>query len=442
MRIRGVSAEKPVANHDIKARIIHAWCMYDWANSGFATTVMAAVLPVYYGAVAAGNLPPAVATAYWGYTNTIGMLIMAFVAPVLGAVADHSGSRKRFIGAFALLGILFTSSMVLIGAGDWKLASALYILALFGWSSANIFYDSLLPHIAGHDQIDRVSSRGYALGYLGGGILLVLNLLMIKSELAGLEAFPGIPDSHWGVRLSFVSVALWWALFSLPLFLYVEEPPAVTGAGESANPLKAGFQRIGQTLKEIRRYSELFKFLIAFWLYNDGITSIIVMAAIFGQEIGIGSEHLLGAILMVQFVGIPCTLFFGWLADRLGTRQTIYVSLVIYSLIATGGYFIQSALHFWVLAFMVAMVQGGSQALSRSLFGRMAPRAKTAEFFGFYDVSSKFASVIGPSLFATVGVMTGSSRNGILALLILFVAGGFVLSRVDVQRGIAMAAEK
>jgi len=416
--------------------------MYDWANSGFATTVMAAVLPVYYGAVAAGNLPPAVATAYWGYTNTIGMLIMAFVAPVLGAVADHSGSRKRFIGAFALLGILFTASMVLIGAGDWKLASALYILALFGWSSANIFYDSLLPHIAGHDQIDRVSSRGYALGYLGGGILLVLNLLMIKSELAGLEAFPGIPDSHWGVRLSFVSVALWWALFSLPLFLYVEEPPAVTGAGESANPLKAGFQRIGQTLKEIRRYSELFKFLIAFWLYNDGITSIIVMAAIFGQEIGIGSEHLLGAILMVQFVGIPCTLFFGWLADRLGTRQTIYVSLVIYSLIATGGYFIQSALHFWVLAFMVAMVQGGSQALSRSLFGRMAPRAKTAEFFGFYDVSSKFASVIGPSLFATVGVMTGSSRNGILALLILFVAGGFVLSRVDVQRGIAMAAEK
>lgn len=416
--------------------------MYDWANSGFATTVMAAVLPVYYGSVAAGNLPPSQATAYWGYTNTVGMLIVAFVAPVLGAVADHSGSRKRFVGIFAFLGMLLTASMVLIGAGDWKLASALYILALFGWSSANIFYDSLLPHVAGHDQIDRVSSRGYALGYMGGGILLVLNVLMIRPQLIGLAAFPGIPDSQWGVRLSFVSAALWWGLFSLPLFLHVNEPPAVVGAGESANSVMAGFQRIGKTLKEIRRYGDLFKFLIAFWLYNDGITSIIIMAAIFGQEIGIGSEHLLGAILMVQFVGIPFTLFFGRLAGRFGTRRSIYMSLVIYSMIALGGYFIQSALHFWILAFMVAMVQGGSQALSRSLFGRMAPRAKSAEFFGFYDVSSKFASVIGPSLFATVGVMTGSSRNGIAALLILFIAGGFILSRVDVKRGIAMAEEK
>jgi MFS transporter, UMF1 family len=269
-----VSAERPVAEYDVKRKMIHAWCMYDWANSGFATTVMAAVLPVYYGAVAANNLSPTVATAYWGYTNTIGMLIVAFVAPLLGAVADHSGSRKRFLGAFAILGIFFTALMVLIGAGDWKLASALYVLALFGWSSANIFYDSLLPHIAGHDQIDRVSSRGYALGYLGGGILLFLNLLMIKPELAGLASFPGIPDSQWGVSLSFVSVALWWGLFSLPLFLYVEEPPTVTGTGESANSLAAGFQRLAQTLKEMRRYGELFKFLIAFWLYNDGITSI------------------------------------------------------------------------------------------------------------------------------------------------------------------------
>jgi len=437
-----VNNQGSVTGQEIRGKMIRAWCLYDWANSGFATTVMAAVLPVYYGAVAAGNLPPAVATAYWGYTNTIGMLIVALVAPVLGAVADHSGSRKRFVGAFAIPGILFTAAMVLIGSGDWKLASVLYILALFGWSSANIFYDSLLPHVADHDQMDRVSSRGYALGYLGGGILLVLNLLMIKPELAGLQGFPGIPDSQWGVRLSFVSVALWWGLFSIPFFLHVTEPPALRGMGESSRPLKAGFQRLGRTMKEIRRYGELFKFLIAFWLYNDGITSIIVMAAIFGQEIGIGSEHLLGAILMVQFVGIPFTLFFGRLAERLGTRRAIYASLSVYSLIVLGGYFIQTAIHFWVLAFMVAMVQGGSQALSRSLFGRMAPRSKTAEFFGFYDVSSKFASIIGPSLFATVGVMTGSSRNGIAALLILFVAGGFVLSRVDVKKGIVMAARE
>jgi len=437
-----VNEEMASGRRDIRGKEIRAWCMYDWANSGFATTVMAAVLPVYYGSVAAGNLPSTLATAYWGYTNTIGMLIVAFVAPVLGAVADHSGSRKKFVGIFAFLGMILTASMVLVGAGDWKLASALYVFALFGWSSANIFYDSLLPHIAGHDLIDRVSSRGYALGYLGGGILLILNLIMIRPQLIGLEALPGISDAQWGVRLSFVSVALWWGLFSLPLFFHVKEPPAVVGPGESANPVKAGFQRIGRTLKEIRIYSELFKFLVAFWLYNDGITSIIVMAAIFGQEIGIGSEHLLGAILMVQFVGIPFTLFFGRLADRIGTRRSIYVCLAVYGLIAMGGYFIRSAFHFWILAFMVAIVQGGSQALSRSLFGRMAPKAKTAEFFGFYDVSSKFASVIGPSLFATVGVMTGSSRNGIAALLILFIAGGLLLSRVDVAKGVAMAAEK
>jgi len=420
-------------------KAVNAWCMYDWANSGFATTIMAAVLPVYYGAVAASTLAPATATAYWGYTNTIGMLLVAVVAPALGAVADHCGSRRRFLGAFAGLGILFTAAMILIGAGDWKLASVLYVFALFGWSSANIFYDSLLPHLVGHDRMDRVSSRGYALGYLGGGLLLVLNIIIIKPEVIGLARFPGIPDSEWGSRISFFTVALWWALFSIPLFRYVKEPAAAGITGDGANPVLAGFRRLGRTVRDIRRYGDLFKFLIAFWLYNDGITSIIVMAAIFGQEIGIGQGHLIGAIIMVQFVGIPCTIFFGWLASRLGTKRSIYLSLSVYGLIAATGYFMQSALHFWMLAFMVAMVQGGSQALSRSLFGRMAPKAKTGEFFGFYDVSSKFASIVGPSLFATVGVLTGSSRNGILSLLLLFVAGGIALALVNEQRGIEAA---
>lgn len=418
-------------------KAVNAWCMYDWANSGFATTIMAAVLPVYYGAVAASTLAPTVATAYWGYTNTIGMLLVALVAPILGAVADHCGSRRRFLGVFAALGILFTAAMIFIGTGDWKLASVLYIVALFGWSSANVFYDSLLPHLVGHDRMDHVSSRGYALGYLGGGLLLVLNII-IKPDVIGFAGFPGIPDSEWGSRISFLTVALWWGLFSIPLFRYVKEPAAGT-AGDAAHPLLAGFRRLRRTVKDIRRYDDLFKFLIAFWLYNDGITSIIVMAAIFGQEIGIGQGHLIGAIIMVQFVGIPFTLLFGRLADRLGTKRAIYLSLSVYGLIAATGYFMQSALHFWLLAFMVAMVQGGSQALSRSLFGRMAPKAKTAEFFGFYDVSSKFASIVGPSLFATVGVLTGSSRNGILSLLILFAAGGIALALVNEQRGIGTA---
>ncbi|MDI6776574.1 MAG: MFS transporter [Syntrophales bacterium] len=420
-------------------KAVNAWCLYDWANSAFATTIMAAIFPVYYGTVAAHNLPPTLATSYWGYTNTTAMLLVALVAPVLGAMADHSGARKRFLRYFAGFGIFFTAAMVFIGAGDWKIASLLYILALFGWSCANIFYDSLLPHVAGTDRIDQVSSRGYALGYLGGGLLLGINIIMIKPEIVWLTRCPGISDAEWGLRFSFLSVAIWWAIFSIPLFRYVSEPPAVLRTGESRNPLRAGFQRLKHTLRDLRRYSELLKFLIAFWLYNDGIASIIIMAAIFGREIGIGQEHLLGAILMVQFIGMPFTIAFGWLARRLGTKRSIYLALVIYALIAIGGYFMQSALHFWILAVLVATVQGGSQALSRSLFGRMAPRSRTAEFFGFYDVSSKFASIIGPSLFATVGMVTGSSRNGILSLLLLFIAGGIILSLVDEERGTQIA---
>jgi len=438
MKLKRQAVKRDYANR----KAVNAWCLYDWANSAFATTIMAVVFPVYYGTVAACDLPPTMATSYWGYTNTTAMLLVALVAPGLGAMADHSGARKQFLRYFAGGGILFTGLMVFIGFGDWKIASLLYILALFGWSCANIFYDSLLPHVAGPDRIDQVSSRGYALGYLGGGLLLGVNIIMIKPEIIWLARCPGIPDAQWGSRLSFLSVAIWWSFFSIPLFRYVNEPPAILGAGESCNPLRAGFQRLKHTLQDIRRYSELLKFLIAFWFYNDGIASIIIMAVLFGREIGIGQEHLMGAILIVQFIGMPFTIAFGWLASQLGAKRSIYLALLIYALIAVGGYFMQSALHFWILALLVATVQGGSQALSRSLFGRMVPRGRTAEFFGFYDVSSKFASIIGPSLFATVGLVTGSSRNGILSLLLLFIVGGIILSLVDEKRGIQAAKEE
>jgi UMF1 family MFS transporter len=289
--------------------------------------------------------------------------------------------------------------------------------------------------VAGPGRIDLVSSRGYALGYLGGGILLALNIVIIQPGLVGLERFPGIPDAMWASRFSFFSVALWWTFFSIPLFRYVEEPPVAVAVDESGNAFLAGFQRLGRTLRDIRRHRELFKFLVAFWLYNDGITSIIIMAAIFGQEIGIGQEHLIGAILMVQFLGIPFTILFGRLAGQLSAKRSLYIALFVYGLIAIGGYFMQSAMHFWLLALAVASVQGGSQALSRSLFGRMAPKTKTAEFFGFYDVSSKFAGIVGPSLFATVGLLSGSSRNGILVLIVLFLSGGVLLSLVDERKG-------
>ena len=415
-------------------KIINAWCMYDWANSAFATTIMAAVLPTFYSAVAGANLKPVQASSYWGYTNTIAMLLVAVAAPILGAMADHSGAKKRFLSGFASLGILFTALLVLVSTGDWLMASLFYILGRVGFAGANIFYDSLLPHVARPDEIDQVSTKGYALGYLGGGLLLVVNLAWIlKPELFGLSG------AESASRLSFLSVAVWWVLFSTPLFRHVPEPPFIREQGESANPIRAGFQRLGRTFRGIRRYQELFKFLIAFWLYNDGIGTIIIMAAIFGAEIGIGTTSLIGAILAVQFLGIPFSFAFGWLARRLGAKRSILLALGVYTIIAIGGYFMQTGFHFWILAFLVATVQGGSQALSRSLFGRMAPKAKTAEFFGFYDVSSKLAGIVGPALFGLVGQLTGSSRLSIVSLVVFFVVGGLLLTQVNEKEGIRLA---
>jgi UMF1 family MFS transporter len=403
---------------------------------------MATVLPSFYSSVAGSTLSPVQASSYWGYTNTIAMVLVAFSAPVLGAVADHSGSRKSFLGGFAGIGIIFTALLVLISTGDWLLASGLYIVGRIGFSGAIIFYDSLLPHVARPQHMDQVSTYGYALGYLGGGLLLVLNLIMIQPGLVGLASFPGIPNAEWGARLSFLTVAAWWAVFSLPLFWGVPEPPAGLARNESSSPIRAGFQRLSSTLRDVQRYRQLFKFLIAFWLYNDGIGTIIIMAVIFGAEIGVGQADLIGAILLVQFVGVPFSIAFGWLARRLGAKPSIMLALGVYTLIAIGGYFLQTALHFWILALLVGTVQGGSQALSRSLYGRMTPRAKVSEFFGFYDVSGKFSGILGPALFGIVGALTGSSRLSIISLVVFFVLGAWLLAGVDVEEGMRVAGEE
>ena len=418
-----------------RRKIIVSWCLYDWANSAFATTIMAAVLPVFYSSVAAAELSKTTASSYWGYTNTIAMLIVAFTAPVLGALADHSGMKKKFLAAFAALGILSTAGLIGVSRGDWLLASSLYILGMVGFSGGNNFYDSLLPHVAGDQEIDRISSWGYATGYLGGGILLVFNLAMILKP-----QFFGLPNAEWGTRYSFLTVSIWWALFTIPLLKNVSEPPVVPIAGESANPLRASLQRLSLTFHNIRRHREAFKFLMAFWLYNDGIGTIISMAVIFGAEIHIAQEHLIGSILAVQVVGVPFSVLFGKIAGRIGAKNAILAGLVIYTGIAIGGYFIQTALHFWILAIFVGFVQGGTQALSRSLFGTLIPKSRSAEFYSFYDVSSKFAGIIGPAVFGIVGQMAGSSRLSIVSLIVFFVVGGLILLTVDVNKGRQMVA--
>jgi UMF1 family MFS transporter len=630
---------------------IWAWTMYDWANSAFATTILAAVLPVYFSKVAGATLPSAArATAIWSFGLSISLLIVAILSPILGTVSDVSRSKKHLLAGFAGLGIIATGLLVLVSTGDWVLASILAILGRVGFNGSLTFYDALLPHVARPDDQDRVSARGYAIGYLGGGLLLAINIAMI-------QFLPGT----WGARLSFLSVAIWWAVFMLPLLLRVPEPDTAAGQlkpGE--NVFLVSFRQIGETIRDIRRYRELFKYLLAFLIYNDGIGTIITLAAIYGAEMGLGSTEMILALLLVQFAGIPYSLIFGrlpnaddkrrpmylafilfnllalpltgivgrnflpvsisgmppatfetqgdfwgegiysvqnlqtdgsWLpqtisadhldseqdavylfssapgdsvtfkfhgqkvdltyalgpdfgfwtveldglplldsdgaavlinaqnpaaryediftldaltpgehtlnlintgsgtnskvalstikvlpavrASNLGivigiilaietvgllfaflaarlfdtlsngfdTRRSILLSLMIYAVIAVWGFFINSVLEFWLLAWMVAIVQGGSQALSRSLYAALSPASKSGEFFGLFSVMEKFAALIGPSLFTVAALLFGSSRPAVLSLSVLFIVGGLILARVDVTKGKEAARE-
>jgi UMF1 family MFS transporter len=414
-------------------RTINAWVMYDWANSAFATTVMAGFMPVYFAAMATeAGLSGQQATSAWGYTVTIALLIVAVLAPGMGAMADRMGGKKRFLTVFAVIGAIF-SILLYIPHGDmYRLGGMIYIGANIGFAGANIFYNSLLTHIARKDDIDQVSAKGYALGYLGGGILLVINALMAMFP----EMF-GIPDASMAARLAFVTVGIWWLGFSIPLWRHVPEPEvAFEEKMNFGKAMRTGFGELAKTFQKIRKYPEAFKLLLAFWLYNDGIGTIMKMATAYGSEIGIESDLMIGALALVQFVGIPFSFLFGSLAKKVGTKNMILAGLGIYALISVGGYFMSTAIHFWILAFMVGLVQGGTQALSRSLFGAMIPKKRSGEFFGFFSMSDKFAGIVGPLVFAWVGALTGSSRFGIVSLVVFFILGGLLLLNVDTKRGL------
>lgn len=414
---------------DRERKAIWGWTMYDWANSAFATTIMGAVLPIFYSDVAAQGLEKATATAYWGYTQSIAMFIVAILAPILGAISDFSRSKMQFLKFFAYMGMIASSLLIFISTGDYLLCSFLFILGSIGYSGANVFYDAFLPEIAAKEEMDYISTKGYAFGYLGGGLLLLVNILMIMKP--GLF---GIPNSLWGTRLSFLTVGIWWFIFSIPLFKNVIEDRK-NASTPNGSYLMIGFKRVRSTIIEISKYRDLTKFLIAFWLYNDGIGTIIKMASIYGYEIGINKNHLIGALLLTQFIGIPFSLLFGKIAKPLGPKKALYIALGIYTIITILGWQMSSPIHFWILAVMVGFVQGGAQALSRSIYSSMIPKGKSAEFFGFMGISSKFASIFGPFIFGLVSQLTGASRNGIFALVAFFIVGMVILSTVDIEKG-------
>lgn len=416
---------------------LRAWALYDWANSVFMTTIIQ-VFPIYFTTVAAADLTEEDASFRFATATTVAMTIVAFLAPILGAIADHAGAKKKMLAASLAFGVLTTALLFFVSRGDWVLGLVLFILGNIGVTASFVFYESLLPHIASEDEIDRVSSAGYAVGYLGGGLLLVVNLLWIQKP----ELF-GFADGESATRWSFLSAALWWLVFSIPLFRRVPEPPRRLETDETAGGghLRGAFTRLGETLRELRGYKQAFLLLVAFMLYNDGIQTIIRMGTAYGTEVGIAQGSLIAAIVMVQFVGIPFAFLFGTLAEVLGVKRALFIPVAVYVTIPVQAYFMTTARDFFILAFMVATVQGGSQALSRSLFATMIPRHKSAEFFGFFGVFEKFAGVLGPAVFAAGISATGSSRPAILAIIVFFVLGGALLLRVDVEEGRRAARE-
>ena len=418
--------------------------MYDWANSAMMVVVVTAIFPIFFSAVAAAGLPGATATARFSIATTIALAVIALLAPALGTLADFAGAKLRFLGGFLLLGAVATGLMFFIRQGEWLFALILFALANIGANGSFVFYDALLPHVARHDEMDRVSTAGYALGYIGGGCLLAFCLLLTqKPAWFGMPSGPGIPADAAALpaRVSFVLTAVWWLLFSIPLFRRVGEPPAAPrAAGSTArSAVRASWAQLGRTFRELATYRQALLMLVAFLLYNDGIGTIIRMAAIYGEEMGLSRGVMIGAIVMVQFVGIPFAFLFGALAGRIGTRPAIFIGLATYAGISVLGYFMRTATHFLILAALVGVVQGGTQALSRSLFASLIPRQKSGEFFGFFSVFEKFAGIFGPAFFSVAILLTGSSRSALLSIILFFVAGAWLLARVDVPAGQARA---
>jgi len=421
---------------------LRAWALYDWANSAFFTVVITAVFPIFFLSVAANDLPDEEKRKVFGWATTASLCIVAVLSPLLGAVADYARLKKKLFAGFLVVGILATAGLFFVGPGDWKLACWLFGLANIGAAGSFVFYDALLSSVAREDELDRLSTTAYALGYLGGGICLGLSLLLIaKPELFGLAVGPDADANAKSLpaRIGFLLVAVWWAVFSLPFFRHVREPelPLEPDETPGTHPIRAAFVRISETFREIGRYKHTLLFLLAFLAYNDGIGTILRMATVIGTERGISDATMLTSILVIQFVGIPFSVLFGRLAQRFGAKRSILAALCVFIVVCALGYRLSTPGEFVAMAGLVGMVQGGAQALSRSLFASLVPKHKTGEFFGLFSTLEKFSGVLGPLVFSlapTLGV-------AILATNGFFILGGVLLLFVNVERGRAIARE-
>ena len=416
-------------------RAVWSWAFYDWANSAYSTTVMAGFFPLFFKEYWADPHNPSQSTFYLGMANSIASMVVAALAPLLGSVADQGSAKKKFLTFFAFLGVIMTGGLWMVAQGNWQMAVLFYVIATIGFASGNVFYDALLPGLASEERVDAVSSLGFGIGYLGGGLLFLVNVFMyLKPEIFG------IPDGATAIKLSFLSVAVWWAVFTIPLILFVPEPKNYENI-DFNNAIRMGWVQLVQTFKEIRNMKVVGTFLLAYWFYIDGVDTIIRMAVDYGMSLNFPGESLIIALLITQFVAFPAALLYGRLASKIGAKTGIMVGITAYSFITLLGYFMTEAWHFYVLAILIGLFMGGIQALSRSLYTRIIPPDKSAEFFGFYNMLGKFAAIIGPALMGTIALVTGSARLSILSILLLFILGAFFLNKVDIKEGKRLAAK-
>ncbi len=435
-------------------KAVWGWAMYDWANSAFATTVMAAFFPVFFKQFWSAGTDANMSTAQLGLGNSLASLLVALMAPILGAIADKGSLKKKFLIFFAYLGVLSTLALFMIQKGEWGWAIFIYIMGTIGFSGANIFYDSLLPSVASEDKIDYISGFGFSMGYLGGGLLLLINVLM--------TLFPkkfGLADAGQAVRYAFVSVAIWWGFFTIFTILWVPETKKVDSENARRNLIREGFHQLIDTFKKVRHLKTVFLFLLAYWLYIDGVDTVIRMAVDYGMSLGFESNDLILAILMVQFIGFPAALAYGKLGQKWDVRKAIFLAIVVYMLVTLWALMMTQRYEFFILAGLVGLFQGGIQALSRSYYSRLIPKDQAAEYYGFYNMIGKFAAIIGPLLMGVVGLTAKrmlmppsptaeqvlqvgqlASRWSIASLLILFMAGIILFYFVDEEKGKAEAA--
>ena len=431
-----------------KSKLIWGWAIYDWANSAFATTVMAGFFPIFFKQYWSIGADVNQSTAMLGFGNSIASLLVALMAPILGAIADRGSFKKKFLISFAYLGVLMTAGLYLVGKGEWVLAIFVYVMGVIGFSGANIFYDSLLPSVADESNVDSVSSLGFAMGYLGGGLLFFLNVVMTLQP-----TIFGLADAGEAVRWSFVSVALWWGTFTIITIAWVPEPES--GKNENTeNSVREGFNQLYRTFQEIRHLKTVLLFLLAYWFYIDGVDTIVKMAVDYGITIGFESNDLIIALLIVQFVGFPAALIFGRLGEHWGVRPSIFLAIGVYIAVTIWGSMMREKYEFYVLAVVIGLVQGGIQALSRSYYSRLIPKNQAAEYFGFYNMLGKFAAILGPALMGVVGLIMrnllmpespsaeqliqvgqDAARWSIASIIVLFVIGAVLFYFVDEEKG-------